>query len=125
MEETEKALLAGVELAKAAADEGYTLLGTGEMGIANTTPSAALFAALLPCPVEEVAGRGTGIDDRGLQHKIDISRKRGRIKAGDIDGQWRIIRSGNGAKGSPLYIGPQALGQKPFFHFVFSLGCGI
>lgn len=72
MEETEKALLVGVELAEAAADDGYTLLGTGEMGIANTTPSAALFAALLPCPVEEVTGRGTGVDDQGLQHKIDI-----------------------------------------------------
>jgi nicotinate-nucleotide--dimethylbenzimidazole phosphoribosyltransferase len=72
VEEAEQALLAGVELAAAAADEGFTLLGTGEMGIANTTPSAALFAALLPCPVEEVTGRGTGVDDQGLQHKIKI-----------------------------------------------------
>ena len=72
VEEAEQALLVGVELAEKAADDGFTLLGTGEMGIANTTPSAALFAALLPCPVEEVTGRGTGVDDQGLQHKIKI-----------------------------------------------------
>ncbi|MBW2709796.1 MAG: nicotinate-nucleotide--dimethylbenzimidazole phosphoribosyltransferase [Deltaproteobacteria bacterium] len=72
VEEAEQALLAGIELAEGAASDGFTLLGTGEMGIANTTPSAALFAALLPCPVEEVTGRGTGVDDQGLQHKISI-----------------------------------------------------
>ncbi len=72
VEEAEQALLVGVKLAETAADEGFTLLGTGEMGIANTTPSAALFAALLPCPVEEVTGRGTGVDDQRLQHKIKI-----------------------------------------------------
>jgi nicotinate-nucleotide--dimethylbenzimidazole phosphoribosyltransferase len=71
-EETLQAILVGVDLAHAAADEGVTLLGTGEMGIANTTPSSALYASLIPCPVVEVTGRGTGIDDTRLQHKIKI-----------------------------------------------------
>ncbi|MEJ2431314.1 MAG: nicotinate-nucleotide--dimethylbenzimidazole phosphoribosyltransferase, partial [Deltaproteobacteria bacterium] len=72
MEEAVQAILVGVELAYAAADEGVTLLGTGEMGIANTTPSSALYASLIPCPVVEVTGRGTGIDDTRLQQKIKV-----------------------------------------------------
>ena len=71
-EEAVQAILVGAELAHAAADDGVTLLGTGEMGIANTTPSSALYASLIPCPVVEVTGRGTGIDDTRLQHKIKV-----------------------------------------------------
>jgi len=71
-DEAIQAIRVGIELANAAADNGVTLLGTGEMGIANTTPSSALYAALIPCPVVEVTGRGTGIDDDRLGHKIDV-----------------------------------------------------
>ena len=74
-EEAVRALEAGIELAQAAAAEGVGLLGTGDMGIANTTPSSALFAALLPCPVEEITGRGTGIDDAGLARKVAVIRR--------------------------------------------------
>ena len=75
VEEARRAVETGIELALAAADEGVTLVGTGEMGIANTTPSSALFSALLPCSVEDVVGRGTGIDDGGLRRKIDVVKK--------------------------------------------------
>lgn len=75
LQEAEQAVLVGIELAEKAAEDGVTLIGTGEMGIANTTPSAALYAALLPCPVEEVTGRGTGVDDKGLIHKIEVIKK--------------------------------------------------
>jgi nicotinate-nucleotide--dimethylbenzimidazole phosphoribosyltransferase len=71
-EEAIQAIQVGVDLANSAADDGVTLLGTGEMGIANTTPSSALYAALIPCPVIEVTGRGTGIDDAKLQNKIEV-----------------------------------------------------
>ena len=71
-EEAIQAIQVGVDLANGAADDGVTLLGAGEMGIANTTPSSALYAALIPCPVIEVTGRGTGIDDDGLQNKIKV-----------------------------------------------------
>lgn len=67
-----EAIKVGVELALAAADAGVTLLGTGEMGIANTTPSSALYASLIPCPVLEVTGKGTGIDDARLKNKIKV-----------------------------------------------------
>ena len=72
LDEAVRAIEVGIELAQAAAQEGVTLIGTGEMGIANTTPSSAVFAALLPCPVEVITGRGTGIDDPTLTHKIRI-----------------------------------------------------
>ncbi|MFO7958021.1 MAG: nicotinate-nucleotide--dimethylbenzimidazole phosphoribosyltransferase [Candidatus Brocadiia bacterium] len=72
VKEAEEAVLVGAELAGQAADRGACLLGAGEMGIGNTTPSAALFAALLPCPVEQVTGSGTGLDAEGLARKVRI-----------------------------------------------------
>jgi nicotinate-nucleotide--dimethylbenzimidazole phosphoribosyltransferase len=42
------------------------------MGIGNTTPSSAILAVLLPCSVEQMTGRGSGIDDDTLRHKIDV-----------------------------------------------------
>jgi nicotinate-nucleotide--dimethylbenzimidazole phosphoribosyltransferase len=50
--------------------EGYELIGTGEMGIGNTTSSAAILSVLAGLPVEEAVGRGTGVDDDRLKHKI-------------------------------------------------------
>lgn len=71
-DEAALAIFHGMQLATDAKVEGATLLGTGEMGIGNTTPSSALFAALLPCPVEEITGRGTGITDEQLTRKIAL-----------------------------------------------------
>ncbi|MFH0974344.1 MAG: nicotinate-nucleotide--dimethylbenzimidazole phosphoribosyltransferase [Spirochaetota bacterium] len=48
------------------------LLGTGDMGIGNTTPSSAVIAVLSGVSVEEVTGRGTGLDDKALQNKIKV-----------------------------------------------------
>lgn len=55
--------------------EGYNLVGTGEMGIGNTTSSAAILAAVTGFPVEDVVGRGTGVDDERLRHKIAVIRE--------------------------------------------------
>jgi nicotinate-nucleotide--dimethylbenzimidazole phosphoribosyltransferase len=70
--EAEAAVMNGVELARRAAGDGVTLLGTGEMGIANTTPATALFAAYLGCSVPAITGRGTGIDDERVRHKVEV-----------------------------------------------------
>jgi nicotinate-nucleotide--dimethylbenzimidazole phosphoribosyltransferase len=67
-----KAVLVGVAAARAAAERGVTLLGTGEMGIGNTTAAAALTAALTGVAPEEVVGRGTGLDDEGVAHKAEV-----------------------------------------------------
>jgi len=72
MDEATQAVMTGVNLALEAREQGYDLLATGEMGIANTTPATALFAVLLDLPVESVTGRGTGIDDATLDHKIAV-----------------------------------------------------
>jgi nicotinate-nucleotide--dimethylbenzimidazole phosphoribosyltransferase len=65
----------GIRLAQELVAAGVTLLGTGEMGIANTTAASALTAALTGAPVETVTGRGTGVDDAGLQRKVDTIRR--------------------------------------------------
>ncbi len=70
--QTTQALETGIALAALAASEGVTLLGTGEMGIANTTPATALFAAFLGLAPADITGRGTGVDDARLKHKIAV-----------------------------------------------------
>ena len=75
IEEAERAILIGAELAIAEIENGATLLGTGEMGICNTTSSAAVFSALLPSPPEAVTGRGSGVNNRKLQHKIEVVKR--------------------------------------------------
>jgi nicotinate-nucleotide--dimethylbenzimidazole phosphoribosyltransferase len=67
-------ILAGAELAEELAAEGYGIVATGDMGIGNTTAAAAVSAALLPAAPELVCGRGTGVDDEGLQRKIEVVR---------------------------------------------------
>ena len=62
----------GVQVARDAIAQGAEILGTGEMGIGNTTAAAAVFAALLDIPAAEVTGRGTGIDDAMLAHKKQV-----------------------------------------------------
>jgi nicotinate-nucleotide--dimethylbenzimidazole phosphoribosyltransferase len=71
-EEAETAIGVGIEMAEKAYRDGASLIATGDMGIGNTTPSAALFAALLPADVADVTGRGTGLDDKGLAHKVKV-----------------------------------------------------
>jgi nicotinate-nucleotide--dimethylbenzimidazole phosphoribosyltransferase len=70
--ETAQAILAGANAAKLAIEAGANLLAAGDMGIGNTTPSAALTAWLTGKDVIEVTGRGTGIDVVTLSRKISI-----------------------------------------------------
>ena len=72
LEEAEAAIGVGMEMAQAAHARGVSVVATGDMGIGNTTPSSALFAALLPAAAADVTGRGTGLDDAGLAHKVDV-----------------------------------------------------
>ncbi len=73
--EARAALETGIELARELAGSGVTLLGTGEMGIANTTAASALVAALTGAAVEAVTGRGTGIDDARWRRKVEVIRR--------------------------------------------------
>jgi nicotinate-nucleotide--dimethylbenzimidazole phosphoribosyltransferase len=67
-----RALDVGAEVATTLVDGGARCLVTGDMGIANTTPSAALIAALTDRPAPAVTGRGTGIDDAMLERKTAL-----------------------------------------------------
>ena len=70
--QAEQAVMVGIELATEAVREGVGLIGTGEMGIGNTTPSAAITAVMTGRPAAEVTGRGTGIDESARMHKAAV-----------------------------------------------------
>ena len=71
-QQAEEALQVGMDVLNEAADEGLELAATGEMGIGNTTSSAAITAVLCGKKPSEVTGRGTGLDDAGLARKVEI-----------------------------------------------------
>jgi nicotinate-nucleotide--dimethylbenzimidazole phosphoribosyltransferase len=71
-EEAVAAIEVGIALADAAKKEGVSMVGTGEMGIGNTSPSSAIIAAIAGCTVREVTHRGTGIGDEALENKIKV-----------------------------------------------------
>ncbi len=73
--EAERAVATGIAVVAAtidAGDAGADLIGTGEMGIGNTTAASAIVAALTGQPVAAVTGRGTGVDDAGLRRKVAV-----------------------------------------------------
>jgi nicotinate-nucleotide--dimethylbenzimidazole phosphoribosyltransferase len=61
-EQAERALIAGIEVVQAEIARGLDIVGTGDMGIGNTTPSAAIASALTGIEPAQIAGRGTGVD---------------------------------------------------------------
>lgn len=69
-----RAIESGIEVANQLA-QSYDIFGTGDMGIGNTTPSTAIAAVCTGKEVAELTGRGTGLNDDQLQHKIDVVRK--------------------------------------------------
>jgi len=71
-EEAEQALQVGVDVLNEEAARGLDIVATGDMGIGNTTSSSAIVAAMTGLLVAQVVGRGTGIDDTGLQRKIKV-----------------------------------------------------
>ncbi|WHZ21370.1 MAG: Nicotinate-nucleotide--dimethylbenzimidazole phosphoribosyltransferase [Nitrospira sp.] len=71
-EQAREALQVGVDLATEASREGIGLIGTGDMGIGNTTPSAAITAVMTGRTAAEVTGRGTGIDEAVHTHKVRV-----------------------------------------------------
>ena len=72
VEEARRCVDTGIELFEAELARGLDLVGTGDMGIGNTTPSAAIIAAFTGRSPAEVTGRGTGIDDKRLATKVSV-----------------------------------------------------
>jgi nicotinate-nucleotide--dimethylbenzimidazole phosphoribosyltransferase len=78
-----RAIEAGIEVLEDEVARGLNVVATGDMGIGNTTPSSAIAAAITGRPVVEVTGRGTGIDDEQLAHKVVIIEKALRVNRPD------------------------------------------
>lgn len=70
LEQAEAAILAGASVVEDEIAKGLDLLATGDMGIGNTTPSAAIAAVFTGADPAVIVGRGTGVDDEGLERKI-------------------------------------------------------
>jgi len=73
--ECEQAIMTGVGIVRTLVGQHYRLIATGEMGIGNTTTSAAVVCALMGMDPAEVAGRGAGLSDKGLIRKINTIRR--------------------------------------------------
>jgi nicotinate-nucleotide--dimethylbenzimidazole phosphoribosyltransferase len=65
----------GIEAAQEQIAEGADLIACGDMGIGNTTPSSAITAVITGADPAVTTGRGTGLDDPGLSHKVDVVRR--------------------------------------------------
>ena len=74
-DEAERAVDVGIHVARDLVAAGNRLLVAGDLGIANTTPSAALVCAFTGADPELVTGRGTGVDDDMLAHKVSVVRR--------------------------------------------------
>ena len=69
-----RAIESGIDIANDLSTR-FDLFGTGDMGIGNTTPSTAIAAVCTGKSVEELTGRGTGLDDAQLSHKISVIKR--------------------------------------------------
>ena len=74
-EEAIKSIESGIEVFEDEFKNGIDIVGTGDMGIGNTTPSSAITAVMTSKAVGDVTGKGTGIDDKALAHKIEVINK--------------------------------------------------
>jgi nicotinate-nucleotide--dimethylbenzimidazole phosphoribosyltransferase len=90
----EEALLAithGIEMVEELVAKGYRLFATGEMGIGNTTPSAAMLNVFTGIDVEHAVGRGTGIDDTALVKKIETIKRAIVVNAPNADDPLDVL----------------------------------
>lgn len=75
IEEAKKAIEVGMEIAEMEIANGANILGVGEMGIGNTVPSTAILAVLGNYDLNKITGRGAGLGQGGLEHKIAVIQK--------------------------------------------------
>lgn len=69
-EQAVASIMSGIEIVEEELERGLDILATGDMGIGNTTPSAAIAAVVTERCASEIVGRGTGVDDEGLRRKV-------------------------------------------------------
>ena len=91
-----QAIKTGIDLVSEKVEQGANLFGTGDMGIANTTPSTAVLCAITGLDPGDVTGRGTGIDDTVRRHKAEVIRKGLEYHRPDSGDPLEILRTVGG-----------------------------
>ncbi len=127
-DETERSLALGAAVARELVEDGAQLLIPGDLGIGNTTPAAALVAATLGLPADEVTGRGTGIDDDGWTRKRDViaqalTRAQGRT-ADPVD-VLTALGSADLAAATGFLVEASTLGVPVLLDGLVSLACAV
>jgi nicotinate-nucleotide--dimethylbenzimidazole phosphoribosyltransferase len=97
-EETEAAIVTGMDMVEELREHGTKIIVTGEMGIGNTTPTAALASVLLDLPPEQVTGRGAGLSAEGLQRKINVVRQAIEVNRPDRNDAYDVLQKLGGAE---------------------------
>lgn len=91
-DETERAIVTGMDIVGQLGKEGVRLIVAGEMGIGNTTCAGAMAAALLGLPAEEVTGRGAGLSSEGLERKISAVKRAIEVNKPDADDPFGLLQ---------------------------------
>jgi nicotinate-nucleotide--dimethylbenzimidazole phosphoribosyltransferase len=86
-----RAVETGIAITTAAVNEGADLIGTGEIGIGNTTTASAILHVLTGVGLDEVVGRGAGLSDEGLMHKKSVIRKAVELNRPDPDDALDVL----------------------------------
>lgn len=81
--EAVRSIETGIDVLEEELPKGLDIVGTGDMGIGNTTPSSAICSAITGKPVAEVTGMGTGVGEKGLHHKVEVIERA--LKTNDPD----------------------------------------
>ena len=97
-EQTERSIVVGMDTVKELAESGTKLIITGEMGIGNTTPTAAIASVLLGLPPEKTTGRGAGLSSAGLQKKVGVVRRAIEINQPSADKPFELLQKLGGAE---------------------------
>lgn len=90
-EEAIRAIETGIEVTLEAIQQGYDLFGVGEIGIGNTTASAAMLYAFTKAPLDRVVGRGAGLTDEAFANKKDVVRQAVRLHQPDPENAIDVL----------------------------------
>ncbi len=111
-EEAVKAIEVGISMVADLKEKGYNVLATGEMGIGNTTTSSAVCSVLLDQNVEKVTGKGAGLTNKDLEHKIEVIKQSIALNKVDANDPLDVLAKVGGldiAGMAGCYIGGAAL----------------
>ncbi|MDN4161790.1 nicotinate-nucleotide--dimethylbenzimidazole phosphoribosyltransferase [Nocardioides abyssi] len=127
-EDVRRALDVGRAVAAEEVAAGAQVLISGDLGIGNTTPAAALVAAALGLPAEEVVGRGTGVDDAGLARKtavVDQALRRAGDRTDDPVETLAALSSADLAATTGFVLGAAEAGVPVVLDGLMSVACAL